>query len=253
MKLILESVSQHFETNHIIRLTKKLKYLWNGIRIPFQKKCETDSVIRFKKFPIFFLKRISNSISHLSEMEFVFRFTNFKILKSVFEILRWCEKINKKSNTHNAWTWIRGCVILEHEGCWWQELVHWVVPAELAMRGGRNAECSEELQSAHLLRPLVLVTLCTSLVIPFLLYSQFRQVPSTPVLVLVLLHHVVRWVCGGRRWSVHWEEMHLFSDCTYVVGEHSGEGMYFPFVMYFRIRKYIMILKFSVTIILCNG
>ena len=47
--------------------------------------------------------------------------------------------------------------------------------------------------------------------------------------------------------------MHLFSDCTYVVGEHSGEGMYFPFVMYFRIRKYIMILKFSVTIILCNG
>jgi len=40
--------------------------VWNGLQNPFQKVSN------------FFLKRIPNSVSHFSEMEFVFRFTNFK-------------------------------------------------------------------------------------------------------------------------------------------------------------------------------
>jgi len=63
---------------------------WNGLRYPFRKKLkfctkrnmnsvshnrETDSVIRFrKKFAIFFMKRITESVSQFCETEFVFHF-----------------------------------------------------------------------------------------------------------------------------------------------------------------------------------
>ena len=35
MKRIMESISHHFETDHVFRLVEKFKNLWNGIRIPF--------------------------------------------------------------------------------------------------------------------------------------------------------------------------------------------------------------------------
>ena len=103
MKRILESVSHHFETDHVCRFAEKLKNLWNGIfrfrevwnglQNPFQKVsnfffCETDFKFRFTffwngihipfhKFEFYFNE--TESISKKCETEFetdsMFRFS----------------------------------------------------------------------------------------------------------------------------------------------------------------------------------
>jgi len=65
MKHILESVSHHFETDHVFRFPEKLKNLWNGIRILFQKSMKRITESVSKSFQFFF------------ETDSKFRFTFF--------------------------------------------------------------------------------------------------------------------------------------------------------------------------------
>jgi len=119
-----KKITRNIYKTHVgIRFTP----FWNGLRSPLRKKnenlwkteyefrfikSETDSIIRFKKNWYFLLKRITESVSHFYETEFVFYFLkifNFFSIRNLFP-----KNVNfTKFSLNLAQRWVEGLLTIE--------------------------------------------------------------------------------------------------------------------------------------------